>query len=49
MVHREVAHAQTVETVTGLQLHPDEIYREHTYEKEQDGYTWVQKIAYDNA
>ena len=29
-----------VETVTGLELHPDEQYRESTYIKQQDGYTW---------
>ena len=34
------ASAQEVETITGLQLHPDEVFREHTYEKQQDGYTW---------
>ena len=28
-----------VETVTGLELHPDEQYRESTYIKQQDGYT----------
>ena len=29
-----------VETITGLELHPDEQYRESTYIKQQDGYTW---------
>jgi len=28
------------ETITGLELHPDEQYRESTYIKQQDGYTW---------
>ena len=28
------------ETITGLELHPDEQNRESTYIKQQDGYTW---------